>query len=119
MKKIITIRVKDKLAPVYGEEIDENIFYVNLNTLDNIELYSYTGFKQSSFLIDGLTGMVICQASGKKTIVEYYNQIYKDKLNEFKRNRCNEYQKYIAEYTSMLIDFTNEFANLDESTQIL
>ena len=119
MKKIITIRVKDKLAPVYGEEIDENVFYVNLNTLDNIDLYSHTNFKHAAFLIDGLTGMVICQAKSRKAIVEYYNQIYKDKLNEFKRNRCNEYQKYIAEYTSMLIDFTNEFANLDESTQIL
>lgn len=113
------IRVKDKLAPVYGEEIDKNIFYVNLNALDNLDLYPRTRFKQAGFLIDGLTGMVICQASGRKAIVEYYNQIYKDKLNEFKRNKGNEYQKYIAEYTSMLIDFTNEFANLEEPTQIL
>ncbi len=119
MKKIIMIRVKDKLAPVYGEEIDKNIFYVNLNTLDNVELYSYTRFKHSSWLIDGLTGMVICQASGRKAILEYYNQIYKEKLNKFKTNKCNEYQKYIAEYTSMLIDFTNEFAYLEEPTQIL
>lgn len=121
MIELIMLKTKtpDKgfcLVPVYGEEIEKDIWYVNLTNEDNKDLLKGVKISENypCFIIDGKTGIVLLQGSGKKELKKVWFSSGQKKLEEFKKTKAKTYAKLCADYTARLIEFNETVEVIDE-----